>query len=295
MGRFTDIDPREPLTALGVEGVADVRPITGGMDTLIWRVDTYSGPYALRIFRADQLRQWSGEIGAMQLVSSLGVPVPRIAAHGMWGDRPAMLLEWCEGRTVLDEVLAHPEMLEPIGKSMGRLQARMHAITVPSEYWVDHRDWLGLAGWEQDALIARLRAQGLHDGHLLHLDFHPLNVLCVGGEASVVLDWSNVAVGDPRADVARTLSIFRLVSPPPTSPLSGFTAARSALESAWLEGYTQVAGPLPDMTLFEIWAEMAFIHDMEKKLGMPDFWMQPKDFDRLRAHVAGLKRAAGIR
>jgi aminoglycoside phosphotransferase (APT) family kinase protein len=271
-----------------------VQPVSGGMDTLIWRVVTPRGAFALRLFRANQRDQCSNEIQAMKLVDALGVPVPGVTAHGMWGDRPVMLMEWCEGSNVLEAVLDQPDMIGPIGESMGRLHARMHAIPMPQEYWEGHHTWLSLAGPEEAELSMRLQKAGLNDGHLLHLDFHPLNVLCIGREATVVLDWANVAVGDSRADVARTMSIFRLVSPPPAASSYDFKLVRARLEHAWINGYTQVAGPLPDMALFEIWAGAVFIRDMEKKIGMPDFWMEPTDFARLRAYVDTLKQKAGL-
>ena len=294
MSRFHGVDPLEALAALNVKDVSAVQPVSGGMDTLIYRVDTAHATYALRLFRPDQGDQCSHEIRAMQLVGRLGVPAPRIVAHGIWGDRPAILMEWYEGRTVFDQSLAHPELIEPLGLSMGRLLARLHAVSVPTEYWEDHRSWLSMAGPDEVELTARLRELGLRDGRILHLDFHPLNILCVGQEATVILDWANVAVGDTRADVARTMSILRLVSPPPAVSAPDFYSLRMALERAWIEGYTQIAGPLPDLTLFEIWAGVAFIRDMEKKIGMPEFWMAPADFDRLRSHVATLKRRAGL-
>src|SRR5579864_1181628 len=200
MDRFGGIDPLKPLAALGIGEVTEVQPVAGGMDTLIWRVDTPGGVYALKVFRPDQRDQCAIEVRVMRTVGELGVPVPRIAAHGIWADRPAILMEWCDGRTVLEEALAHPELCEPLGASMGQLQARLHAVSVPQEYWQDHRSWLSLAGPDEEELRTRLQERGLDDGHLLHLDFHPRNVLCVGPEATVILDWANVAVGDPRAD-----------------------------------------------------------------------------------------------
>jgi aminoglycoside phosphotransferase (APT) family kinase protein len=295
LNRSDGIDPLEPLTALGIEDITGVQPVSGGMDTLIWRVDTVHGTYALRLFQPQQRDQYGREIRAMEMVGTHGVRVPRITAHGMWGDRPAMVMAWCDGRTVLDEALAHPEQIEPLGISMGRLQARLHAVSVPHEYWEDHDSWLDMADPDEAELKTRLRASGLRDGHPLHLDFHPLNVLCVGAEATVVLDWANVTVGDPRADVARTRSIFRLASPPSTASSSGLDSLRATLEGAWMEGYTQLAGPLPNMALFEIWAEVVFLRDMEQYIGRPDFWMEPSDFDRVRDHIALLKGRAGLR
>jgi hypothetical protein len=105
LNRSDGIDPLEPLVALGIEGITGVLPVSGGMDTLIWRVETVHGTYALRLFQPNQRDQYWREIRAMEIVGTLGVPVPRITVHGMWGDRPAILMEWCDGRTVLDEAL----------------------------------------------------------------------------------------------------------------------------------------------------------------------------------------------
>jgi aminoglycoside phosphotransferase (APT) family kinase protein len=294
LNRSDGIDPLEPLVALGIDGITGVHPVSGGMDTLIWRVETVHGTYALRLFQPNQRDQYWREIRAMEIAGTLGVPVPRITAHGMWGDRPAILMEWCDGRTVLDEVLVHPERLEPLGESMGRLQARIHDMSVPQEYWEDHRTWLDMAGPDEAELKKQLRAGGLRDGHPLHLDFHPLNVLCVGPEATVVLDWANVTVGDPRADVARTRSILRLAAPPSTVSSPGFDSIRATFEGAWMDGYTRFAGPLLNMELFEIWAEIVFMRDMEQYIGRPDFWMEPSDFDRVRDQIAMLKTRAGL-
>jgi Ser/Thr protein kinase RdoA (MazF antagonist) len=295
LDRFGTIDPREPLAALGMQSVTGVEPVSGGQDTFIWRVDTPGGAYALRLFRSEQRDQWAHEVRAMRAVRARGVSVPRVTAHGIWRDRPAILMEWCDGRPVLEEVLTHPELTEALGASMGCLQARLHALSVPRYCWDNHRSWLDRAGPNEGELRARLRARGLRDGHILHLDFHPRNVLCVGQEVTVLLDWANVTVGDPRADVARTRSILQLVTPPPSVSGPDFAVARAKLERAWTDGYAQQAGPQPDMALFEIWAGVVFIRDMEQHLGKPDFWMGPSDFDRLRDHVATLKQRAGLR
>ena len=294
MPRFNEIDPLQPLAALGVEDVIGTQPVSGGMDALLWRVDTPRGSYALRLFRPDQRGQCTGEVRAMQIAGALDVPVPRIAAHGAWGDRPAILMEWCEGRPILDAALDHFELCDSLGRSMGRLQARMHAISLPESLCENHRRWLNRAGPGEDQLRARLLASGLRDGHILHLDFHPLNILCRGGQATVILDWANATVGDPHADVARTLSIFRLIPPPPGPDASRFAAAFATLERAWLEGYAEVAGPLPDLALFDVWAGAYFVRDLAQHVGKPGFWLQPADFDRIRESNAALRRAVGL-
>ena len=123
MNRSDGIDPLEPLAALGIEDITGVQPVSGGMDTLIWRVETPRGAFALRLFRPDQQGQCLNEVQAMQIVNTLGVPVPKVTAHGMWGDRPVMLMKWCDGSNVLEAVLDQPDLSGPIGESMGRLHA----------------------------------------------------------------------------------------------------------------------------------------------------------------------------
>src|SRR5262249_24371676 len=43
---------------------------------------------------------------------------------------------------------------------------------------------------------------------LCHGDYHPDNVL-LSARGPLVIDWENAALGDPLADVARTLLLFR--------------------------------------------------------------------------------------
>jgi Ser/Thr protein kinase RdoA (MazF antagonist) len=47
---------------------------------------------------------------------------------------------------------------------------------------------------------------------ILHLDFHPMNLMAAPGRPLVVLDWSEADVGDPHADVATTLMILKCLS-----------------------------------------------------------------------------------
>src|SRR5690349_14930101 len=107
MNRHADVNPREPLTALGVNDVIGVRTVAGGMDTLIWHVTTTTGTYALRLFRPDQQEQWAKEVevnGARWLAWRTGAPhhctrplgrpaghahgVVRRASHPRRGTRP---------------------------------------------------------------------------------------------------------------------------------------------------------------------------------------------------------------
>src|SRR5207248_6960760 len=44
---------------------------------------------------------------------------------------------------------------------------------------------------------------------ILHLDFHPVNILFDRGQCSGVIDWCDADVGDRHADVATTLVLMK--------------------------------------------------------------------------------------
>jgi aminoglycoside phosphotransferase (APT) family kinase protein len=47
---------------------------------------------------------------------------------------------------------------------------------------------------------------------VVHLDFHPLNILD-DGDTMTLIDWADGTIGDRHADVARTLALFWLAAP----------------------------------------------------------------------------------
>ena len=118
---------------------------------------------------------------------------------------------------------------------------------------------------------------------LLHLDFHPMNVLTDGKRITAVLDWVNAMPGDPRADLARTVSILRVgpISPEPL-PIE-IRRLRRALERAWRQGYHEAAGKLGDMPVFFALAGVVMQDELKQRVASPDHWLQPQ-------HLAPLRR-----
>ena len=105
-------------------------------------------------------------------------------------------------------------------------------------------------------MAERLTSVRLDTDRLLHLDFHPLNVLGERDQLTAVLDWTNAHAGDPRADFARTVTILRL------SPPWGDRAqrvGRAVFEMLWRFGY---GPPGPDMAAFYAWAGGAMLRDL---------------------------------
>jgi aminoglycoside phosphotransferase (APT) family kinase protein len=256
-----DLDPRAILATLGVADAGAIAPVSGGRDTAIYRVEHSGATYALRVFRPEQRQVAKSEIRAMRAASEGGVPVPRVHAEGIHDGRPALLLEWCTGKTVAETLMCHPEWAASLGMACGETLARIHAITAPAG-WQDD-SWLRWSGLDpNDPLYQQLVAVSQRD-RLLHLDFHPLNVLTDGERVTAVLDWANARPGDPRADLARAISIVRLDAV--DLPHEAYPILR-AYERGLRTGYTQAAGPPVAMPLFHIWSGRAMLHDIAARL-----------------------------
>lgn len=266
MTAHPDLDPQAILATLGYgDGVRAITPVKGGFDTAIWRIDRPEGSYALRVFRKEQA--WPCKREAAVLGATLpGVPVPRLHAVGTWQDRPAMLIGWCSGQMLVDALRASPARLPALAAEFGRVQARLHAAPVPplllksTFHWLDwHRSGEGPLG---DHLRAIEQTRSL-----LHLDYHPLNVLVEAGRVSAVLDWTNVNAGDRRADLARTLTILRLSPLPEGIPPLLARLILRVIEQNWRRGYRSVAGPVGGMAPFYAWAGVLMINDLSPRLG----------------------------
>ena len=284
------------LAALGIDGADSIAPVTGGWDTALWKVRRGDQSFALRVFRTDQVETCQRELRLMRLAASAGVPVPTVHAVGAWNDRPALLLSWCDGRPLLDEARDRPDQLWRLGVEFGRCQARIHQIKVPAQPGEEPERWIGWAGPDERILRERLQTIPRLSDRLLHLDYHPLNVLIDQGRVTGVIDWANARSGDPRADLARTYTILRVLPIPgdATSPVFP-PRVRAVLARAWRMGYRQIAGPVDDLGLFLAWAGAAMLADLSPKVGRPGIWLTREHLAAIARWTARWKRRAGIR
>jgi len=266
---MTSSDPDENLTArdildaLGVADVGAVQRVQGGSDTAIWRVETASGVCALRVFGVGEQDDCQRERDVMLAAWQAGLPTPEVVASGSWRDHPALLMEWVDGQTVADELKHHPLQAQRLGEAFGELQARMHRVVAPDALANHPDDWIAWLGPDQPALAERLRASAYPAGALLHLDYHPLNVMADGERITGILDWRNALVGPPRADAARTHAILLVDAPQHVS-----SPARMILEAftqGWQSGYLQHDSSLDDMAPFYAWAGAVMLRDLAAK------------------------------
>jgi aminoglycoside phosphotransferase (APT) family kinase protein len=119
-----------------------------------------------------------------------------------------------------------------------------------------------------------LREQASGKTALLHLDYHPLNVMVQGGVISGVLDWTNADGGDPRADLARTGAILRFLPGNPAWSQERNDRVRHLLHCGWRAGHQASADPLSGMAPFHAWAGALMPRELTPRLGRADLpWL----------------------
>ncbi|HEU5016021.1 MAG TPA: phosphotransferase [Roseiflexaceae bacterium] len=288
------LDPAAILRHLGITDVTAIAPVHGGEDTAIWRVEHGGATHALRVFRAEQARAFQREVAALAAAAAAGLPVPTVDATAEWHARPVMLLAWCAGQPLLAVLRERPWQVVRLGRLFGRMHARVDQVAAPPLLAQQPTAWIAWAGSDEQALQHRLATLASGAPALLHLDFHPLNVMTDGRQITGVLDWTNSLAGDPRADVARTHTILTLspiAAEQRSTPLLMF---RRLLARAWQRGYEDVAGPLNDMAPFYAWAGAVMLRDLAPRAARADHWIQPNDLEPARAWTARWKRRAGL-
>jgi aminoglycoside phosphotransferase (APT) family kinase protein len=259
------VDPVGILTQLGVAEPTRISTVTGGWDTHLFRVEVGAQTYALRVFRPSQRHAWEREQLVMRAAAAAGVPVPVVDGQTIWHDLPALLLSWVPGYTIKQCVSDRPWRTVALGRKMGRVHASIHAIPAPV---------------------------ALGDGVLLHMDYHPLNVMADEHGVTGVLDWANAAAGDPRADLARTTVVLRLSRLPDAGRVLSLVGRR-LIELGWRLGYAAVRGWPGDMAPFYAQAGAWTLADLRPKLGRPGIPLTEADLTRIDRWTARWQKRAG--
>ena len=195
---------------------ADRSPSDAGDLPLIGRgraadVFDLGGGRVLRRYRTPHPGFVEREATAMQFLRAHGAPVPEVfEASGQ-----DMVMERLTGVSMLDAMKSRPWRTRAVGRQLASLQRTVHAIP---------------AG---DVALPRFS-----DGDaILHLDLHPDNVMLTDN-GPMIIDWSNVAVGAPLADVLFSWMVMCTSSPDdvPVVIRPIVRRVRNALTDGFIEG-----------------------------------------------------------
>ncbi len=140
-------------------------------------------------------RSIAHEARVMGYVAEHGFPVPRI--EEVRADGTEIIMERIDGPMMMDAMVRPPWKLGDHLRLLADLHDQLHKIAAP--------DWLPSAGDGGD--------------RLLHLDFHPMNVI-MSPTGPVVVDWPNARAGDPMSDVAITYSLIACAHIPLPRPVA---------------------------------------------------------------------------
>jgi aminoglycoside phosphotransferase (APT) family kinase protein len=187
------------------------QPIASGRtaDVFAWR-----DGYILKLYREWCPRQWADqELHIARIVHAAGLAAPAPDEIIEIGPRRGLIYERMDGPSMLQTLKEQPWRLWQLARQMADLQAAMHGCTVAE--LPAFKDALGQAIRAAPQLPDDLRSLSLQrlaalpdGGCLCHADFHPDNILMTQ-RGPVVIDWMTAAIGDPLADVARSVVLVR--------------------------------------------------------------------------------------
>jgi tRNA A-37 threonylcarbamoyl transferase component Bud32 len=278
--------PQRILADLGYTNVSDVQRIYGGWVTLLWRFKTEDGLYhTLRIYHKPQEfidQMAKREELALKVCQRVGLPVPVVEKVAKINELPVLVLSWCKGQTLLSFIEKKPWTVWHWGRSFGELEARLHKIKLPYEFTKEASlDWVNRIPKEYVQIASYILTLNPSCDTIIHLDFHPLNIISNGSKITGIIDFSGACCGDKRADLART-EVTILTAPIPPSPIKPvLNFARKIFLKAWRYGYAKIAGSIPDYQPFIPWACANILWEIELSGAEFDSWVKKEEVETL--------------
>ena len=231
--------------------IASLRKIAEGREAEIFAWDNGT---VLKLYRAGYpALAPAHESAAMAAAHEAGAPVPAARGTIEVEGRSGLLMERIDGVDMLTAFGRKPWTLLSAGPTLGRVHAALHEAHAPATLPA-LKPTLARRIGDSPLVPEDLRGPAiaaldrLPDGdRLVHGDYHPANVILTPAGPRVI-DWPNAHAGDPAADVARTLLMFRLGELPPGSNVvlrAGEKVARGLLTRGYKGAYRRAA---PEVT-----------------------------------------------
>lgn len=274
-----------------------ITPLGGGWSgSTIFRItmtrDETTSPdspdLVLRILAGDPLGP-RREAAIHKVVRQCDIPAPEIVAIGAIPDDggTAMVMPLMSGTPLVTMLPSSTPTDAAIwGTVCGAMLARVHAIPPAALADLALPSWLAWTPPSPDVMtvLDPWLYSACGSDRLLHLDFHPANLLGDVGTTTItaVLDWTNARIGPPLADLARTRSILHLfaASGIPDAVRATLTAFETHLIAAWEAQFGAIDPAM--LRAFDAWAFDVQITDLAPKLGMPGSFVNVGMLDTLR-------------
>lgn len=156
------------------------------------------------------------EASKQRAAHALGLPVPTVIQVTEFDGRPALVMEYVPGTTMLEMIGDDWDLLPGYLTRSVEIQRAMHQITasgLPSmrsklEIQIQHASLVPEV--RKAELIAELDHLGPETA-VCHGDFHLQNLIVSGAHVTII-DWMDATVGDPVLDVCRSYVLYGSVS-----------------------------------------------------------------------------------
>lgn len=299
--------------------VRSLSPIHRGWENEVFSYDLEHGPQATRRVEKLILRIYPGrsaneksasEFQGMQLLHRAGYPVPQVI-HLCREDSPLgnpfVIMERFEGELLWSLMSsAAPHLMQEYITIFCRLFVQLHRLdwrayvpnpdeaAPPDPFYFARREIQKFRTYENrypvsgflpvlDWLEDRIDLVPCHRAAVVHLDFHPENILVqTGPDGSVtraaVIDWTNLDISDARFDIAWTSLLTRAY-------------AGSQAQAAILQEYERQAGESIDhLQFFEVAACVRRLYGIlvSIKSGAENAGMRPGAQEQMKGQMAAI-------
>ena len=270
------------LAEHGFTEARSIAPVKAGLgDTTLWRISHPAGDSDLlvRIFTTGKDDAAARERVAMEAAARHDVPAPEVLLAEEMDGQPVLVTTWCPGEPALQVLERSPGDAHRIGMAMGGSLGRLHQIAAPDglappAHWIDR-------GGEALTPIRHHLERAPDADRLLHLDYHPANVLIDNDEVAGIIDWENTLPGPPHMDVARSRAILRSVRIGKLMPAAMMTAL-DEFEEGLVAGHASVVGADPYPELSTAWGMAMTVDDLAGQVGKPESWVTGDLVEELR-------------
>ncbi|TYS67444.1 phosphotransferase [Sutcliffiella horikoshii] len=145
-----------------------------------------------------------------------GLKVPKILEVKKVNGKPAIYMEYVEGKTLGKLVTENMDQVESFLEMSVDIQMEIHtvlAVSLESMRTKLQRQIKAVEGLDEQvkmSMLKKLESMTV-ENKLCHGDFHLYNLIKSGDEVFII-DWVDASAGDPRADVCRTYILYSQVS-----------------------------------------------------------------------------------